>query len=188
MTIHSWTSDENRVKWRGIVAGLTVGMALQIGLTLLGLAVGVLNVDVRDAEPSKTISMMTAIWTGLTMLICAFTGGYVAARVSRLCVPTDGIFQGAVLWGVTWVLSALLTTTAAAAVLGMFTSFGAGLQIPSVNLANVTIHRMGAAAWWLFTLSVLTFGMTIFGGAVGARVEGRSPVLRDEVQARRQAV
>jgi hypothetical protein len=188
MAMNIMAMDEERVSWGGVVSGLAVGLAVQMALTLLGLAIGTLSLDLRDADTSKAISLITGLWTGLSMLMSAFTGGYMAARVSRASLRSDAIFQGAVLWGITWVLSAFLATTAAAALLGVFSAFGPGLQTPSVNVANMTIHRMGAAAWWLFALAVLTLGMTMVGAIVGARLEGRMPAQDDDIPIHRKAV
>jgi hypothetical protein len=187
MAMQTMPIGGERVRWRGIVGGLAVGLAVQMALTLLGLAVGALSLDLRDAEPTKAISLATGAWTGLSMLISAFIGGYVAARVSR-SMGADGIFQGAVLWGVTWVLSAFLATTAVAALVGLFTPFGPGLRTPSVDVANMTIHRMGAAAWWLFAMAVLTLGMSMFGGAFGAHLEHKPQAQDDDIRVPRKAV
>ena len=188
MAMNIMAMDEERVSWGGVVSGLAVGLAVQMALTLLGLAVGALSLDLRDADTSKAISLVTASWTGLSMLASAFTGGYMAARVSRCSMQSDAMFQGAVLWGITWVLSAFLATTAAAALLGVFSAFGPGLQTPSANVANMTIHRMGTAASWLFALAVLTLGMTMFGGRLGAQLEGKFPAHDDDIPVQRKAV
>jgi uncharacterized membrane protein (Fun14 family) len=188
MAMNIMAMDEERVRWGGIVSGLAVGFAVQMALTLLGLAIGTLSLDLRDADTSKAISLGTAMWTALSMLVSAFTGGYIAARVSRSSMQSDAMFQGTVLWGITWVLSAFLATTAAAALLGVFSAFGPGLRTPSVNVANLTIHRMGTAASWLFALAVLTLGMTMFGGRVGARSEEKFPAHDDDIPLQRKAV
>jgi hypothetical protein len=45
------------------------------------------------------------------MLVAAFFGGYVAARVSGMRRTADGLLHGAVAWGATTVLFAVLTLT-----------------------------------------------------------------------------
>jgi hypothetical protein len=39
-TIQHWTRGGVRIKWSAIFAGLTVGITVQMVLTLLGLAIG----------------------------------------------------------------------------------------------------------------------------------------------------
>lgn len=63
------------------------------------------------------------------MLISAFTGGFVTARLSGAPLRSDGIYHAAVVWGVTWLVFTWLTTTAMATMIGgLFSAFGSGLQ------------------------------------------------------------
>ena len=64
------------------------------------------------------------------MLISAFIGGYVTSRLSGAPLRSDGIYHGAVVWGVTWLIFAWLATTAMATMIGglFMAPFGAGLH------------------------------------------------------------
>lgn len=57
------------------------------------------------------IPLGTGIWTGISMLISAFVGGYVAARMAGAYNRVDGFYHGATVWGVNWLVFAWLTTT-----------------------------------------------------------------------------
>jgi hypothetical protein len=46
-------------------------------LTLLGLAIGAWSVDLREAQTAEGIPIGTGIWTGISMLISAFVGGFI---------------------------------------------------------------------------------------------------------------
>lgn len=52
------------------------------------------------------------------MLISAFVGGYVAARMSGLKRQADGVLHGAVSWAVTTILFAVLATSIGGALIG----------------------------------------------------------------------
>ena len=88
VTYQQW-SQGARIKWGAIFAGLAVGIAAQIVLTLLGLAIGAWSFDLREAQPAQGISLGTGIWTGVSILISAFIGGYVTSRSVR-SLSSDG--------------------------------------------------------------------------------------------------
>lgn len=106
------------ISWGAIFAGLVVGTASYILLTLLGIAAGLSAVEPQAAQPVGAVPVATGIWTGISLLIAAFVGGYVAARMSGLSRLTDGMFHGFVAWGITTLLFAYLTTTAMGSLLG----------------------------------------------------------------------
>jgi hypothetical protein len=89
------------------------------------------------------------------MLMSAFVGGYAASRMSGAPNRTEGLYHGAVLWGVTSVVFAWLGTTALSFMIGgLFTTVGGGLQmltqgvgtavsaaaskLPGTGIANIT--------------------------------------------------
>ena len=125
-----WSLGGTRIKWGAVFAGLVVGIALQMILTLLGLAIGAWSIDLRESQPAQGVPIGTGIWTGISMLISAFVGGYVTARLSGAYRRTDGMYHGAVVWGVNWLVFAWLATTAMSYMIGgLFSAFGSGLQV-----------------------------------------------------------
>jgi hypothetical protein len=129
-TIQHWSHGDVRIKWGAILAGLAVGIAIQIVFTLLGLAIGAWAIDLRDVQPAEGIPLGTGLWTGISMLISAFIGGYVTSRLSGSYLRMDGLYHGAVVWGVTWLVFAWLATTALSFMVGgLFSAFGSGLQM-----------------------------------------------------------
>ena len=106
-----------------------VGVSVQMVLTLLGLAFGAWSINLHESQPAQGIPLGSGIWTGISMLISAFIGGYVTSRLSGAPLRSDGMYHGAVVWGVTWLVFAWLTTTARATMIGgLFSAFGSGLQ------------------------------------------------------------
>jgi hypothetical protein len=154
-TYEQWSQGRSHIEWGAIVAGLAVGLGVQMVFTLLGLAIGAWSIDLRDAQPAGGIPLATGLWTGMSMLISAFIGGYAASRLSGASIRTDGLYHGAVLWGVTSVVFAWLGTTALSFMIGgLFTTLGSGVQmlsqgvgtavsavaskVPGTGMANIT--------------------------------------------------
>jgi hypothetical protein len=111
------------LRWSAVFAGLAVGISANLFLLLVGGAAG-LAMFTTEARPSgEGIAMAAALWNTLCMLIGAFVGGYVAARASGMRRSRDGILHGAVCWGMTMLLSAILAGSAAGSALsGMFSA------------------------------------------------------------------
>ncbi|MGB7481667.1 MAG: hypothetical protein WA924_15175 [Burkholderiaceae bacterium] len=104
------------LRWSAVLAGVVVGIALQMALTLLGVATGLSSIDVGSAESASATGPL--LWAGISMLISAFVGGYVAARSSGLKRKSDGVLHGATSWGVTTLLFVVLAASAGGSMLG----------------------------------------------------------------------
>lgn len=108
------------IRWGAVLAGVAVGVSIQMVLTLLGIATGLSSTSVTEGE---TLGMGPLLWAGFSMLVAAFVGGYVAARMSGLKRKADGILHGAVSWAVTTILFAALATSIGGTLLsGVFTN------------------------------------------------------------------
>ena len=135
--VQEWSAHQLRIKWTAVWAGLVVGMSAQLVLTLLGLAIGAWSIDLKDAQPAGGVPLGAGLWTGLSLLLSAFIGGYVTARLSGNFVRSDGMYHGAVVWGVTWLVFAWLTTTAMSFMLGgVFSALGSALQTTGQGLTS----------------------------------------------------
>ena len=108
------------ISWPAIFASLAVGISVMLLMTLAGVAVGLTTTDPEAASP-RAMTIAAASWQAISMLTAAIVGGYVAARLSGLRRTGDGVLHGAVAWGATTVLYAVLATTAVGALTaGMF--------------------------------------------------------------------
>jgi hypothetical protein len=133
------------ISWGAIFSGLTVGVATQVLLTLFGVAAGLSAVDPRSAEPVGQVPMMVGIWNGISMLISAFVGGYVAARASGLTRRVDGLLHGFVAWGATTLLFTYLATTAVGSVVGgAFSALGGGVKAAAQTAASAASNQSNA--------------------------------------------
>jgi hypothetical protein len=128
-TMQHWTFGGSRIKWGAIFAGLVVGLATQMMLSLLGLAIGAWSIDLRASEAMTGIPLGTGIRAGISMLISALVGGYVAAHMAGAYNRMDGFYHGATVWGVNWLVFAWLTTTALSFMVGgVFSTLGSAIQ------------------------------------------------------------
>ena len=110
------------IRWGAVLAGVVVGVSVQLVLTLLGIATGLTATDVSEGE---SMGMGPLLWAGFSMLAAAFIGGYVAARMSGLKRKADGVLHGAVSWAVTTILfAALATSVGGTLVSGVFNNMG----------------------------------------------------------------
>src|SRR3954471_7515087 len=118
------------ISWPAIFASLAVGISVMLLMTLAGVAIGISATDAASEGP-RSITIAAAGWQAASMLVAAIVGGYVAARLSGLRRTADGVLHGAVAWGATTVLYALLATTALGALTaGMFDLLAANNDRP----------------------------------------------------------
>lgn len=96
-------SPGTRVSWSGIFGGVVVGIGVLLLLTALGLAVGITAVDPNNPD-ADTIGTGALIWTGVSLLLALFIGGWSAARMSMLWDRTAALFQGTLVWALFMVL------------------------------------------------------------------------------------
>jgi hypothetical protein len=153
-TFSQWSMGSPRIKWSAVFAGWAVGLALQTVLRLAGLGFGAWAIDLHDANPVEGIPIGAAVWTGLSMLVCAFLGGYLTAHLSGNPQRRDGVYHGIVVWGVNWLVFVWLTTTAMATMIGgAFSIFGTALQTLGPGLQNAAPAAVSRTAGRI-TLSV----------------------------------
>lgn len=108
------------IRWGAVLAGVAVGVSVQLVLTLLGIATGLSTTELTRGE---TLGTGPLVWAGFSMLVAAFVGGYVAARMSGLKRRADGVLHGAVSWAVTTILFAVLATSVGGALVsGVFSN------------------------------------------------------------------
>jgi hypothetical protein len=116
------------IRWGAVLAGVAVGLSIQLVLTLLGIATGLSSTDIAQGE---SVGAGPLIWAGISMLIAAFVGAYVAARMTGLKRKVDGVLHGVVSWAVTTLLFAFLATSAGGSLLsGIFSNMS--------NMASAT--------------------------------------------------
>lgn len=119
------------IRWTAVIAGLVVGLATHMLLTLLGIAAGLSVVDPLEQEVvGRAVPIAAGIWNGVSLLVASFVGGFIAARMCGLSRLSDGLLHGFVAWGATTLLLAYLATTVVSGTIGgAFSLLGHGAAV-----------------------------------------------------------
>lgn len=110
----------SRMSWQAVFAGVTIAIAIQIVLGLLGTGIGMSLVDpVAGTTPSASgLGIGAGIWWVLSTIIALAAGSYAAARIAGLVEAFDGLVHGLVIWGVTLIITLYLLTSAVGSIIG----------------------------------------------------------------------
>lgn len=179
------------LRWGAIFAGLAVGVAIHLLLTLAGTAV-LGTFAAAGGTAQGNVAVAAAAWNVVGVLLAAFVGGYIAARSSGLRRSGDGVLYGVVSWGATTLLFALLAGATGGGLAGMISgSAGVRLMIhpaefllmpslqhlallpatvvDSMHAQHVEAIRTAAAASaWSGLGILLSLFAAVGGGAAGA--------------------
>ena len=102
------------VSWGAVFAGLLIGTALQIVLTMFGVAIGLGAAD----DSAKAAGIGTGIWAVVAALIAAWVGGRGAGATARARERGDGAFHGILAWALSTVLFIWLVSSGAGKLIG----------------------------------------------------------------------
>lgn len=101
---HPWIS------WAAVLAGVTVAIAVQIGLAELCLAAGMALY--QPAEPGSA-AVSLAVGTVAALLVCSlisvFVGGWVSGRMKCHHSPIEAAVHGMLVWAVSGIAALILT-------------------------------------------------------------------------------
>jgi hypothetical protein len=111
-----------KISWGGVFGGVLAGVGTLMLLSSLGLAIGISAVDPRNPDAGN-LGTGAAIWTALTLLIALFIAGWASTRLSMLWERTTAIFEGVLVW----VLSFILILYLAASGISLIASGAFGL-------------------------------------------------------------
>jgi hypothetical protein len=152
-----------KISWGGVFGGVLAGVGALILLSSLGVAVGVSAA--RRTADGESIRTGAAIWTGLSLLISLFIGGWASTRLSMLWERTTAMFEGVLVWVLSVIIVLYLTASGVTLVFGG--GFGTADQV-AASAAQVQ-HAVSATAWVSFVALVLSLLAAIAGAAAGRR-------------------
>jgi hypothetical protein len=141
-----------RMSWGAIFAGVTVVIAIQLLLNLLGAGVGAATINPQQGQqPGHGLAVGAAIWFVISTIISLFLGGWVAGRLAGIPNKRDGALHGFVTWALASLVLVYMLSTAvggllggAASVLGQTASLaGKGAQAASPAVTNVLAQATG---------------------------------------------
>lgn len=137
-----------RISWGGIVAGLTLVIALQMLLTLLGVGIGLSTIRPATGEAPDTaaISLGGGLWWVVTNWIALVAGGYVAARLAGSHHAEDGLLHGLVTWAAALVLGGLILAGAVSQAVNTMGHAVGGIASGAGNLASGALTSDGSRA------------------------------------------
>lgn len=126
-----------RVSWGGIFGGVLSGVGILILLAALGLAIGISAIDPNDPDASA-IGTGAAIWSGVSLLIALFIGGWASTRLSLMWDRTVAVFEGVLVW----VLSLILVAWLASSGIGLIAGIGSSLLGGAVQGVATTVGQV----------------------------------------------
>lgn len=140
-----------RMSWGAIFAGVTVAIAVQLLLNLLGAGVGAATINPAAQQPGHGLAFGAAMWFVVSSIISLFVGGWVAGRLTGIPNKAEGALHGVVTWALSSLLLVYLLSTAvggllggAATVLGQTASLaGRGAQAATPAVTNVIAQATG---------------------------------------------
>lgn len=161
---------KDRVRWAAVWGGYLIAFAFQIWLTAIGFAIFGEGLGVAPATQATNL----AVWAGISALIALFIGGMLAARLGGIAGTDNGMYNGIVLWGLSFVILMVLASLGASGVLGAMLGQTGGVPTapgtPTTALGTAT-----TGAWWFVLFQFLGLIAAAAGGALGAR-----PVTEEE--------
>jgi hypothetical protein len=86
----------DQVRWGPILAGLFTALTTLLGLSVLGLAIGLSTFNPND--PLGNFGIGAGIWGAISALIAFGIGGYMAGGTSRVRGSDSGMLNGALVW------------------------------------------------------------------------------------------
>lgn len=131
----------SRLSWPAIFAGVTLAIAIQLVLALLGTGIGLSLVDpVQGTTPAaSSFGTGAGLYWVVSTMISLGVGSYVAARVAGVHARFDGLVHGLTIWALTSILTVYLITSAVGGIIGgAFRTVG--------NVASAAGQSAGATA------------------------------------------
>jgi hypothetical protein len=166
------------VRWGAIFAGMLVAAGAWMLLHMLGMAIGLVSLDVDNLHSLRGVGIGVGVWSLLVPLIALFLGGLATGRLARPLSGASGVIHGAVVWSLATIASvALLWVTLSAIVGGVL---AAGTTIASTT---VTVGAIGATSD--ITAESLGLAPDEILAPVNRRLnaEGLPPVTSDQLMA-----
>jgi hypothetical protein len=106
----------NRISWGAVLAGVVMGLVVQLILNMIGIGIGASTLDPgagAGENPSvQGFSIGAGIWWTVSGILAALAGGYVAGRLSGKPKESTAGWHGLTAWALTTlVIFYLLTST-----------------------------------------------------------------------------
>jgi hypothetical protein len=128
-----------RVSWGAIFAGAVTAVALTALLGLLGLGIGLDNLDLTRGNTINDIPKSTLLWWAVISIVATGIGAFVAARLAGIPRGLTGALHGIAVWAVATLATLWLATSAVGMVLGV----AGNLVGATTRVATTTVSTAG---------------------------------------------
>jgi hypothetical protein len=164
------TADE-RVRWGAVWAGLLTALTAFILFSVLGLAIGLSNVNgpavVATGLSPYDAGRNTALWLGVSGFIAFLIGGYVAGRAAVAFQTGKAALHGSLIFFLAVPLLALFGALALGGNLGnLGVWIGHNLSLLQSRTSGDTARN---TAWWTLLGLVVALLAGTLGGALATR-------------------
>lgn len=101
------THTHQRISWAAIFGGVTLVVAVQLLLSLLGAGIGLgtVNTNLGSTPTASSLGIGAGVWWVVSSCIALGLGGYVAAWLAGIEIRFDGVLHGLITWGVATLLT-----------------------------------------------------------------------------------
>jgi hypothetical protein len=110
----------NRISWGAVLAGVVVGLVVQLILNMIGVGIGAATFHpmTGDNPEASTFSIVAAVWWTVSGIIAAFVGGLAAGRLAGKPKESTAGWHGLTAWALTTLVVFYLLTTAVGGIIG----------------------------------------------------------------------
>ncbi len=150
---------QDQVRWWPILAGVVVALVTIVVLSTLGIALGLTNGG-PDGEPGTAFA-----WGATTAFVALFMGGFTAGCTASVSGPAMGIFNGAMVWALSLVVTLLLVALGAGAAFGLMGAVGVDFNVDAQTQGQ--LFGIGDQVWWTFVAMLVGLGAAALGGYLG---------------------
>lgn len=103
------------IDWSAVSGGTLLGWGALFLLSVIGGALGLAAIDPYALHPAAGLDLASDIWALLAMLATSFLGAFFVVRISGDRRRSESLLHGAISWGLSMLLGAILALFAAGA-------------------------------------------------------------------------
>ncbi|MCL6520285.1 MAG: hypothetical protein K6T99_10675 [Armatimonadetes bacterium] len=162
----AWTRD--RVRWGPVWAGFLVALGAQVVLGACGLAVALSLYNPAVPDFTARVSNFIGIWSGISMLVVLFVGGYIAGRMAAVAGMKNGLTQGTMVWALALMGGTVLSAFGISWLLGATQNMLTALSQLNVAEARTALSTARNGAIYFVISSILAWAAAAGGGILGA--------------------
>jgi hypothetical protein len=115
-----YSAAVRRIVWGAALVGVVIALVTQLGLSLLGLGIGVSTIDplTGDTPRAAAFGIAAGLWGIVSWCIALWLGGWVAGHLAGIPRRQDATLHGVLTWAFTTLLLFYLLTTAVGSLIG----------------------------------------------------------------------